>query len=221
MRYAIIMILLSLALPVVAQDKLENSFYIELSKKVFPKFTIALEEDFRLRDNFNEIDRFSTTLAISYQICKQLKAGGAYNLINYNHPSKGWETRHRYFFYLTGSKKIHRLTLSLRERFQSTYRVHVKETAKRANPKLYLRSRLKAEYDIRRSVFEPFAAIELYNTLNDPQGNRMDRLKYLIGSNYKFNKQNIIQLYYRYTNFTDDDEANGKQMIGIGFTHKF
>ena len=58
----------------------------------------------------------------------------------------------------------------------------MKETAKRANPKLYLRSRLKVEYDIRRSAFEPFASIEWYNTLNNPQGNSMDRLKYIIGS---------------------------------------
>ena len=179
MRYITIIILLLSVLPLTAQDNLENSFSIELSKKIFPKFTITLEEDFRLRDNFQEIDRFSTTLEISYRVCNHLKAGGAYNLINYNHPSKDWETRHRYYFYLTGSYKLRRFTFSLRERFQSTYRVHVKETAKRANPKLYLRSRLKVEYDIRRSAFEPFASIEWYNTLNNPQGNSMDRLKYI------------------------------------------
>lgn len=97
----------------------------------------------------------------------------------------------------------------------------MKETAKRANPKLYLRSRLKVEYDIRRSAFEPFASIEWYNTLNNPQGNSMDRLKYIIGSCYKLNKKNALQLYYRYVNFTDDDESNGKQMLGLGYTHKF
>ena len=221
MRYITIIILLLSVLPLTAQDNLENSFSIELSKKIFPKFTIALEEDFRLRDNFQEIDRFSTTLEISYRVCNHLKAGGAYNLINYNHPSKDWETRHRYYFYLTGSYKLRRFMFSLRERFQSTYRVHVKETAKRANPKLYLRSRLKVEYDIRRSAFEPFASIEWYNTLNNQQGNSMDRLKYIIGSCYKLNKKNALQLYYRYVNFTDDDESNGKQMLGLGYTHKF
>lgn len=85
----------------------------------------------------------------------------------------------------------------------------------------YLRSRLKVEYDIRRSAFEPFASIEWYNTLNNPQGNNMDRLKYIIGSSYKLNKKNALQLYYRYVNFTDDDESNGKQMLGLGYTHKF
>ena len=59
MRYITIIILLLSVLPLTAQDNLENSFSIELSKKIFPKFTIALEEDFRLRDNFQEIDRFN------------------------------------------------------------------------------------------------------------------------------------------------------------------
>lgn len=74
MRYITIIILLLSVLPLTAQDNLENSFSIELSKKIFPKFTITLEEDFRLRDNFQEIDRFSTTLEISYRVCNHLKA---------------------------------------------------------------------------------------------------------------------------------------------------
>ena len=120
MRYITIIILLLSVLPLTAQDNLENSFSIELSKKIFPKFTITLEEDFRLRDNFQEIDRFSTTLEISYRVCNHLKAGGAYNLINYNHPSKDWETRHRYYFYFTGSYKLRRFTFSLREYLPGT-----------------------------------------------------------------------------------------------------
>lgn len=43
MRYITIIILLLSVLPLTAQDNLENSFSIELSKKIFPKFTITLE----------------------------------------------------------------------------------------------------------------------------------------------------------------------------------
>ncbi|MFR1240728.1 MAG: DUF2490 domain-containing protein [Butyricimonas faecihominis] len=213
-----IIILLLSVLPLTAQDNLENSFSIELSKKIFPKFTIALEEDFRLRDNFQEIDRFSTTLEISYRACNHLKAGGAYNLINYNHPSKDWRRA-------TATISISRVptnyvaSRSLRE-WSSTYRVHVKKR-QNGQSKTLLRSRLKVEYDIRRSAFEPFASVEWYNTLNNPQGNSMDRLKYIIGSSYKLNKKHALQLYYRYVNFTDDDESNGKQMLGLGYTRKF
>lgn len=219
-RTIMIILPVLLCLGVNAQNDMENAFSAEISKKITSKLTASLEEEFRLCDNFGRIDRFSTTLELSYKVCNFLKGGGAYNLINYNHPTKDWEIRHRYYFFLTGSYKLQRFSFSLRERFQSTYRAGVKETAKRANPKLYLRSRLKVEYDIRRSRFEPYASVEWYNTLNDPRGNSMDRLKYLIGCGYKFNKRNALQLYYRYVNFTDDDESNNKQMIGVGYTFK-
>ena len=180
-----------------AQDDLGSSLSADITKRVIPGLNLSLEEDFRLRDNLSEVDRFSTTLELSYKPWKFLKLGGAYNLINYNHETKGWEVRHRYYFFATGSYRINRFTVSLRERFQSTYRVGVKETSKRANPKLYLRSRLEVEYDIRNCKFEPFASVELYNTLNDPQGNKMNKLKYTSGSKYKLNKRNSWQLYYR------------------------
>lgn len=204
-----------------AQDDLGSSISVEITKKIIPGLNLSLEEDFRLRDNLETVDRFSTTLDLSYKIWDYLKVGGAYNLINYNHPTKDWEVRHRYYFYATGSYRINRFTLSLRERFQSTYRVGVEETSKRANPKLYLRSRFQVEYDIRNCKFEPYASVEIYNTLNDPQGNKMNKLRYTVGSEYKINKKNTLQLYYRYINFKDDDDSNGKHTIGLGYSYKF
>ena len=204
-----------------AQNDFGSSLSVDVTKKIVPGLNLSLEEEFRLRDNLSETDRFSTTLDLSYKPWKFLKLGGAYNLINYNHETKGWEVRHRYYFYATGSYRFDRFTVSLRERFQSTYRVWIKETSKRANPKLYLRSRLEVEYDIRNCKFEPYASVELYNTLNDPQGNKMNKLRYTAGSKYKLNKRNSLQLYYRYINFKDDDEGNGKHMIGLGYSYKF
>lgn len=81
-----------------AQDDLGSSLSVDITKKIIPRLNLSLEEDFRLRDNLSEVDRFSTTLELSYKPWKFLKLGGAYNLINYNHDTKGWEVRHRYYF---------------------------------------------------------------------------------------------------------------------------
>ncbi|MDH6535169.1 hypothetical protein M2101_001847 [Parabacteroides sp. PM5-20] len=202
------------------QDELGSSFQLAISKKIVPGLTISLEEDLRLRENLGSVDRFSTTIDLSYRFCEYLKIGGAYNLINYNHPKKDWEVRHRYYFYATGALRFNRFTLSLRERFQSTYRVGVEETEKRANPKLYLRSRIELQYDIRKSGFEPFFSVELYNTLNDPQGNALDRVRYTGGTQYKLNKRHALQLFYRYISYADDEEAS-THMIGLGYSFKF
>lgn len=204
-----------------AQKDFGSSISAEISKKI-SKVTFALEEEFRLREDLGAVDRFSTALDVSYKPWKYLKIGGAYNLINHNHNTKGWEVRHRYYFYATGSYSINRFNISLRERFQSTKRVGVKETAKRANPKHILRSRLKLEYDIKKSKFEPYLSVELFNLLNDPVENDMDKIRYTAGTSYKLNKRNKLDLFYRYDNFMDEDEDfNGRHVVGIGYSYSF
>lgn len=210
-----ILLLLMISLPVLAgaQSDWGSSLSVDISRKLFPKTELSFEEDFRLYDNFSKAERFSHCLEISYKPWKFLKGGGAYNLINYNHPTKGWEIRHRYYFYATGDYTLNRFNFSLRERFQSTYRQGIEATEKRANPKNYLRSRFQVEYDLKGSHFEPFLSVELYNTLNDPQENKLNKVRYQAGTAYHVNKRNSLEFYYRYTNFLEDDDVSGKNMI--------
>lgn len=186
-----------------------------------PKLSASLEEDFRLRDDFGTADRFSHTLDLSYKPFKFLKVGGAYNLINMNQENKGWEVRHRYYFYATGSLDLGRFNISLRERYQSTKRVGVEETKKRANPKEYLRSKLAVSYDLPHSAFSPFVSAELYKPLNDPVSNKADKLRYTAGVEYKINKHCMLEVFYRRNTFIDDDEESDSNIIGAGFTYKF
>ena len=203
-----------------AQDDFGSILSVEVTKKITKGLNLSFEEEHRSHSNFSATDRFSHCLELSYKPISVLKVGGAYNPMNYNRGTKGWELRHRYYFYATGYWDVGRFTVSLRERFQSTKRQGVTETAKRANPKLYLRSRLSVDYNIRKSKFEPFATVELFNTLNDPQNNRMDRVRLTAGTSYKLKKNHSVQLYYRYTNNLDEDEVSIHH-VGAGYAFKF
>jgi opacity protein-like surface antigen len=194
---------------------------IDITKKILPGLNFTLGEEFRTRDNLKTADRWSTDLGLSYKVIPYLTLGGGYDFIRYNHATKGWETRNRYYFFATGQYKFSNFKLSLRERFQSTNRVGVKETDTRANPKLYLRHRLQLEYDIPDSKFSPFVSTELYETLNDPTGNSLNKLRYTAGCDYDINKRNSLELFYRYTNFKDDDDYSGRHVIGLGYSFKF
>jgi len=205
---------------VMAQDDFGSILSVDVTKKITKKFSVSFEEEYRTCSNFGMTERFSHDLGLNYKLTKYLKVGGAYNLINFNHEKRGWEIRHRYYFYATGSMDAGRFSFSLRERFQSTKRQGVKETATRANPKLYLRSRLKVDYNIRKSKFDPFASVELFHTLNDPQKNNMDQWRGVAGMEYKLNKKNTFQLYYRYTNYTDEEDID-KHLFGLGYSFNF
>ena len=198
-----------------------GSVEVDITKRIIKGLELSVEEEIRFRDNFTDVERFSTSADLSYKPCKYLKAGAAYNLINLNHIKKGWEIRHRYYFYATGSYKLGRSKLSQRERVQSTYRVGVKETAKRANPKWYLRSRFGIDYNIRKSPFEPFVAVEFFNSLNNPLGDSMDRYRLTGGCAYKLSKQSAFQVYYRYTKDQNPGDDDILHMICVGYSFKF
>ena len=206
--------------PLSAQDDFGSIISFDVTKKIVKGMNVTFEEEFRTRSNFNVTDRFAHTLELSYKPIKKLKVGGAYNLIQFNHEKRSWELRHRYYFYATGSLEAGRFSFSLRERFQSTKRQGVEQTAKRANPKHYLRSRLKVDYDTRKCKFDPYASVELFNTLNDPRKNKMDRWRGVAGVEYKLNKKSVFQVYYRYTNYVDEEDSNN-HLFGAGYSFKF
>jgi len=203
-----------------AQDDFGSSLSFDITKRIVKGFNVSFEEEFRTRSDFSVTERFSHDLGLSYKPVKFLKVGGAYNLINFNHEKRGWEIRHRYYFYTTGILEIGRFSISLRERFQSTKRQGVGASATRANPKLYLRSRLKADYNIRKSKFTPYASVELFNTLNDPQNNNLNQWRGVAGVEYKLNKKNSLEVFYRYTDYIDEEEFD-KHLFGIGYAFNF
>ncbi len=98
-------------------------------------------------------------------------------------------------FFATGSYSIHRFNILLWERFHSTYRNGVSATNKRANPKLFLRSRLKSEYNIPDISLKPYVSVEFYNPLNDPIENTMNKIRWKAGSTHRINIKHEIELY--------------------------
>lgn len=80
-----------------------------------------------------------------------------------------------------------------------------------------LRSRLEAEYNIRKSRFTPFASYELYNSLSS--GFSRDKSRWTVGTDYKFNKRHSLSLFYRYIDTQDDDDPS-THIIGIGYKFK-
>lgn len=192
-----------------------------LSFKILPKLKASVEEEFRLRDKSGSIDRFESTLDLSYKFNKYISASGGYVLINYNHPEKSWETRHRFYLDAQGEYSFCRFKIGLRERFQSTYRIGISRTENRANPKFYLRSRILGSYDIRKSGFSPFGSVELYYTLNDPQENNFNKIRYTIGTKYRIDKKSVLSLYYRYVAGTDYEDIEGVSISGLSYSFTF
>ena len=213
-------------------------------KKLSKKWNLGVEGEFRTRNNSRTADRWSAGLNAEYKIIRGLKASAGYTLLYDNNqeeldlksdglrPNKWtpsyWGMRHRFNVSLTGNIDWGRLNVSLRERWQYTYRPEAEGkkydfddevwTSVKGKGKNVLRSRLQLSYDIPHWKFDPFANVEMFNT-----DKGIDKMRYQIGIDYKYQKKHVFSLTYRYQNVNSNDDDNdvNSHMIGLSYKLKF
>lgn len=78
-----------------------------------------------------------------------------------------------------------------------------------------LRSRLTAKWDIPKCKFNPFVSTELYSRLDKWRG--FEKLRSRIGTSYKINKDNAIELYYLFEKAGEKGKGN-THAIGLGYS---
>lgn len=215
-------------------------------------FDVSAGVDYRTTDGFKDTDQWSVDAGLSGKIIKGLKWGVGYNFIQDHYPSsisKGgynvsayWVTKHRAYAGLTGSLKLgKKFTLSLRERYQYTYRnpldvprfddgVPAGNKHVDAKSKHVLRSRLELSFKpYKKCRFEPYVSYEVYSLLKSVNhtdktstgGTFADKRKATAGCSYKIDKHNSIELFYRYVYTSDPDDRDASHLIGVGYSLKF
>ncbi len=142
---------------------------LSVDKKILKGLHVSLEEEVRMDDNFASFNRFHTTLGVSYKLHPNIKVGLGYAIINpYSTNNKAFKSsRHRLMADVIGSMQFGNWRLSLKERFQATYRSGDMNEYQAPRTALALKSRLKVTYKALRR-WEPYASVELRNTFNAP-----------------------------------------------------
>jgi len=229
-RFYILALAIFSVFPSFAQEDLTDHGLwnsIDLQKKWKNGIAIDFEEEYRMRDDMSKTDKFMSTIDLSYKPYSFIKAGASYCLINYNHPGKKstnyleyWELRHRYSLYVQGSYDFYRFEISLKERYQSTYRVGVEATDTRANPKDLLRSKIELDYNVKGLPLTPYVACELQHSLNNPSGsNGLVEIRYAAGLEYEVLKGFSVNCGYLYD--IDKSELVNVHVLTLGIGYSF
>lgn len=157
--------------------------------------------------------------------------------------------RHRFIVEATADKRFWKwLRISLRERYQLTYRpaknydrityskyiddnweeqwddgVTSTKTRESETSQL-LRSRLKLEVDKKGWKFSPFVSAEAHNSVRCGDGMCIDKVRTVVGTGYKLNKQHEISLAYVLSfDFNEDDGKADSRIhaVCVGYNFKF
>ncbi len=209
------------------------------------KWGLEAEAEYRTRNDSKTSDRWSFGLEGSYKIVKGLKLSAGYTLLSDNNKEKisyheedgsynnwrpsYWGTRHRFTVSLTGSINAGRFKLSLRERWQYTYRPEKttdrydfdnetwEDKTVRSKGHNVMRSRFRVEYDVAKCKVDPYADVELFNAM------ALQKVRYTVGADWKIKKVHNIGLFYRYqtANSKDDDNEPNTHVLGVSYKFKF
>ncbi len=197
---------------------------LSVDKKLTKGLHVTLEEEVRWDNGFRSFDRFQTTLAASYKLHSNIKIGVGYALISpYSSTNSAFKSlRHRFMVDVTGNYRFGDWSLSLKERFQATYRSGDMNEYQNPRTAMALKSRLKLTYKAFRR-WEPYLAFEVRNTLNAPvikanfdgtnyltdagtqkgeegwfldgfSGWYVNRLRGILGVEYKWSKNSLVEL---------------------------
>ncbi len=224
-----------------------------IEKKLSKQLTLDAGLELRTRDDgFGELDRWSAGVGLSYKLTDWLKASAGYSFLSDNNHkvnssgkkySEYWGQRHRLSVSLTASQQFGNFTISLRERWQYTYRPEktvdrywnytdedddryygdpvvkggVTEThTYRGKGSNKWRNRLQLKYKLDRQ-WRPYVSAE--STVG---GSGLDKIRYAVGTEWRIAKQHTLDLHYMYQHIYNDDDSEGnRHVLGIGYTFKF
>ena len=138
-----------------------------------------------------------------------------------------WGSKHRVYASATGSYKVQNVKFSLRERWQYTYRCEVPDVTYdwehdrlepvKAKGKHVSRTKLQISYSKKKAWFEPYISYEIY------AAKKWEKMRYTAGCEFKINKHNVVEVFYRYQDLRKNDNYNDRDshILGLGYNFKF
>ena len=239
-----ICLLAMMALPASAQsDDTETGLWLstEVQKKLSKQWNVSAEAEYRLDDDLKNTDRWTLSAGAAYKPLSWLKLDAGYKFMRVQNDEETtyradgaekhftpewWCTKHRVYASVTGTLTSGRFDLSLRERWQYTYRPETtiqrydyleeddwETKTKRSKSTNVLRSRLMAEYNIPHCKVDPFASAEIYHGKGG-----MQKIRYTAGVDWKPSKKHQFTAFYRYIDGHQGE--NNQHVIGLGYKLK-
>ncbi|MES2515681.1 MAG: DUF2490 domain-containing protein [Bacteroidota bacterium] len=195
---------------------------LTIQHAITKKINVVIDEEFRLRENYQRINLFYTNIGIDYKATKFLKISPTYRTIQKKRFDGTYSFRHRLMLDVTLKKKFTKLTLSERVRYQIEVQdFYTSRKGKQAEQ--FMRFKTDLKYGVSNNV-TPYISCELRYQIRSPRGdgplydNGFHRVRNVLGIEYEINKKNTINLYYVIQSEFGISSPESIYILGIGYT---
>lgn len=191
-----------------------------VEKEFKNKTTVFLTEEFRLRENFTQLNLFYTDIGVSYRPVKPLKISLSYRSIEKFQPDQTFSYRHRLMLDISWRSRVGSWIISYRQRLQSELR-NMYSSPNGMIPEWYARSKFQLKYDLNKPV-APYIGTELRYQISDPgniESNGLwHRVRYFAGLDYKLNDKHTLGAYYLIQHEFDVLSPQNLYIVGLEYT---
>lgn len=196
---------------------------LSFKHKLNKKFALFLTEEFRLKENYSQVNLTYTELGVEYTLNKNIKTSLVYRAIQkfqYDNPLSyrnrlQWDIGLKKNFGKFGINYRHRLQTEVKDYFTSE-NGHYKEW--------FSRHKFGVKYNITDRLAASFSG-EYRLQISDPRSPEYDkgfhRQRYQGGFSYEINKKQDFGIYYLYQNEFTMQNLTDIYILGIEYSFEF
>jgi Protein of unknown function (DUF2490) len=187
---------------------------VGVKKKIAKKFSAEVSLTSRQPENASYLQTYFFDGTLAFKANKIFDISLAYRNIHRKKNAEAlFKKRHRYYADLGASKKIAKIKLSNRVRYQHQFKDNDIETTFDAS---YIRDKIEIEYEIKKN-WDAYASLDFFYAIQDKQ---IDQIRPKIGTNYTLAKHHVLGLGFLQNRSLIGLENSGL-IMAIGYTFKF
>lgn len=210
--------------------KWNNGLRLGISEDVHFDMYNTNPSEYAFTDFGMAFNKSYTTLTFGYAPVQYFKIDAGYTLKLLG--TKGYSDyneflRHRPFFGITGSVKAGPVKFSLRERAMCEIRTDSVNLLEKNLYNWMLRSKFRMDFTVPGKPVKPYLWAEVVNTLNAPEYQQKNGHQYIrrvrtaAGVDWRINKHNSLNFYYRFNYGYDRDINVTKKSQKIELTEEY
>ncbi len=196
---------------------------IGVEYKLNEKWSFALEEQVRLKENISVVDNYFTQLSADYKLFKGFKLGAGVRYIRDNDNQgniQGYENHFRFQIDAMYKHEINDFKIGYRLRYQNKNELGVSyDEGDYANQNIRFKTSL--EYNIKNWKLDPKFSAEIFNRFQEGKENGFNKYRLTLGTDYKVKNFGKLGVFYRFEKELNVDFPETKNIIGLNYTYTF
>ena len=196
---------------------------LSFKHKINKKTALLFSEEFRLKENYSQINLMYSEIGIEYSFTKKIKTALVYRQIQKFQYDNPISFRNRLQWDIQLKKSFNLFGVNYRHRFQA----EVKDFLTSANGhfiEYFSRHKIGVKYDI-NNAWSVSLSGEYRLQLNDPRSPEYNlafhRQRYQCGFTYKINTKQDFGMYYLYQNEFNVSDLRNIYILGIEYAYEF